>query len=108
MAKRMIRESPLPQGEDESITYELTTTPWGSTPTNVSIVVFDVTNADETSDWTDVTNTVMPINDPDVVGDVITFSPLKNIIDAHVYRMEIGFTVAIGDVETYCIIFGGE
>lgn len=108
MTNRAIKESPLSQGEDESITYTLTTTPWGSSPTVDSVTVFDVTDAQETADWVDVTSTVMPVNSPTVDGDVITLSPLENLTDGHVYRIEIQFTCGTSTFETYGFIIGGE
>jgi len=108
MTNRAIRESPVSQGEDEIITYTLTTTPWGSSPTAVTVVVFDVTGAISTVDWDNVTSTVMPVNSPSVVGDVITLSPLKLLIDAHIYRLEIRFTCSSNQFETYGLVIGGE
>lgn len=108
MTDREFKESPLSQGEDESISYKLTVTPWGSTPTDVSITVWDVTDADDTDDWIDVTNDVMPVNNPSVAGDVITFSPLESLTDRHRYRVEILFTCDNGTFETYGFITGGE
>jgi hypothetical protein len=108
MTNRQIKESPLTQGENESIPYTLTTTPWGSAPTNVNVTVWDVTGADSTDDWEDVTETVMPTNDPTVDDDVITLSPLESLTDGHIYRIEIQFTCDNGTFETYCFIFGGE
>lgn len=105
---RQINESPITQGEDESLVYSLTTTPWGSDPTAVSATVWDVTDADETDDWTDVTDDVMPVNNPSVAGDVITLSPLESLTDGHVYRMEIQFTCGDNTFETYALIIGGE
>jgi hypothetical protein len=106
--KRTIRESPIIQGTSESITYTLTTTPWGTSPTAVSIIIYDITDTTDEVDWTDVTATVMPDNSPSVVGDVITFSPLESLVDGHIYRAEINFTIAMGDVETSCLIYGGR
>lgn len=108
MTNRAIKESPLSQGEDEIITYTLDTTPWGNSPTSVAVVVFDVTGAVATSGWTDVTTTVMPVNSPSVVGNVITLSPLKLLTDGHIYRIEIRFTCSGNQFETYGFIFGGE
>ena len=108
MTNRRIKESPITQGEDEAIQYTLTTTPWGSNPTAVSVSVFDATDADSTDDWDDVTASVMPVNSPSVVGNVITLSPLRNLTDTHVYRIEIRFTCGSNTFETYALIIGGE
>ena len=107
--RRHVQESPVSQGEDEIISYILDTTPWGGTPSAITIVVFDITNADETSDWVDVTSTVMPVNNPTVSGNNITISPLKLLTDAHIYRMEMKFTTPTFLVaEALCLIIGGE
>lgn len=106
--KRMFREKPI-QGENEIITYYFFSTPWGTSPTNVSVVVFDITDCKLKADWVNVTSTVMPVNSPSVVGNKITLSPLKLLTDAHIYRMEVAFTVSeMGDVEAYTIIVAGE
>ena len=58
------------QGEDESISYEITSTPWGNTPTISTVVVKKV------SDGSDVSGTVMPAGSNTVSGDVMTLKPL--------------------------------
>lgn len=105
MTNRTIKESPLSQGEDEIIVYELTTTPWGSSPVAQSVVVFDITDPGA---WEDVTATVMPVNSPSVAGDVITLSPLRDLTDGHRYRLEIRFSSGGNTFETHCLIYGGE
>lgn len=94
---------PQLQGVDESISYTLTTTPWGSAPTTIVI-----TAKDETDAGADVTNTVIPgvalIN-----GDVITLPPLHSLTAAHVYRIEVRFTTADGNTwEAYALITAEE
>jgi hypothetical protein len=98
--KREILESPLEQGTDESIIYSLTTTPWGSTPSDVAVKVFSLSGNVKT----DVTTTVMPTNTPTVLGDVISLSPLKLLTAGIVYRVEIKFTCSSNIFETYAYI----
>jgi hypothetical protein len=98
MSIREVKESPLEQGVDEEIQYQLTTTPWGSSPTSVSVVVKD------DSDGADITATVMPVNSPSVAGDVITLSPLKSLTAGDNYRVEIKFTAGGNVWETYLLI----
>ena len=62
MSTRAVQESPIVQGEDEIITYDLTTTPWGSSPTNVTVKVYDITDGAET----DVTTTIIPTGEASV------------------------------------------
>lgn len=108
MTNRQIKESPLTQGEDEILTYSLTTTPWGSDPEDVEITVWDVTDKATPDDWEDVTASVMPVGEPSVVGDVITFPPLENLTDGHIYRIEVQFTCGANTFEPYGLIIGGE
>ena len=95
----------MPQGVDEIIAYTLTTTPWGSSPSSVSVAVKDVTAG---AAATDVTNTVMPTNSPTVSGDVITLSPLKLLTDSHKYRVEVKFTCSGNVLEARAHILAEE
>jgi len=83
------------QSADEEISYKLTTTNYGSTPTLVSVKAYD----DNTG--RDVTATVFPTNTPTVLGDVITLSPLKALIKGYIYRIEIKFTAGSNIWEPY-------
>jgi len=88
MAKaREFRESPVVQGADEEIVFTLLTTAWGSSPSNASVAVYDVT----TLPRVDVTATVMPVGTVSVAGDIITFPVLKLLTAGHVYRIEAKF-----------------
>jgi hypothetical protein len=62
--QRKIIESPLKQGADEQIYYTLTTTPWGSSPTSVAVVLKNAAG-------TDVSSTNLS-GAASVSGDVIT------------------------------------
>jgi hypothetical protein len=97
-----IREAgpPLVQGVDEIIAYQVTTTPWGSSPGTISCAVFDITDGGRT----DVTTTVMPVNSPTAAGDVITLSPLKLLTVNKIYRVEVKFTCSGNVFECYKII----
>lgn len=99
--RREIKESPMPQGVDEEISYQLTTTPWGSTPSSISVTVYNIT-----SGKTDVTSTVMPTNSPSPSGDVITLSKLKLLDAGNTYRVEIRFTCSGNVFETFAIVHG--
>lgn len=85
--RREFQESPIRQGIDEEVAYSFPTTPWGSDPTNVSVVV-----KDRSQDYADVTLTVMP-GSPSVSGDDITLPALKNLTEHHTYRVEVKFTI---------------
>lgn len=83
---REVSEGKRYQGVDEQIVYTLTTTPWGSTPTSVSVAAFDVTNNEAT-----VTSTVLS-GSAAVSGDVITLPTVKSLTLGHIYRIEVKFT----------------
>lgn len=89
---REVKEGVLYQGADESLAYNITTTPWGSSPTSQSAKAYDEL------DDTDVTSTVFPTNSPSVAGDVITLSPLKALTVDHSYRIEVKFTDSDSDI----------
>lgn len=88
--RREVSQGVQVQGVDERIVYTLSTTSWASNPTGVSVVVYDITNGLSTR--TVVTATVMPVNNPAVVGDVISLSLLRALTAKHVYRVEVQFT----------------
>ena len=81
-----VKESPIEQGQDEEITYTLTTTPWGSSPTDVSLAAYDAMQS-----FKDVTSEVLS-GSPSVAGDVITFPVVGSLSIRHVYVVEIQFT----------------
>ena len=95
MVKHEVVEGIQPQSADEEVIYSLTTTPWGSNPTNVSVKAYEVDTEN------DVTSTVFPINSPSVNGDVITLSPLKDLTRNKTYRIEIKFTSGGSILECY-------
>lgn len=96
---REVKEGKLIQGADEKIAYQLTTTPWGSTPTSIIVKAWDITDGGRT----DVTATVLS-GTASVTGDVITCPVLQLLTAGNWYRLEIQF-VAGGDTwEAYAII----
>jgi len=84
--RREVAEGVQIQGEDEQIVYTLTTTPWGSNPSDVSMVV-----KDESDGYKDVTSTVTS-GDISVDGDVITLKMIKSLTADHGYRVEVKFS----------------
>lgn len=101
---REFRESPVKQGVDEEITYTLDTSAWGSSPTGVTVKVYDVTTLPKV----DVTATVMPVNSPAVSNDIISCSPLKLLTVGHAYRIEVKFASAGNVFEAYGIVQAEE
>ena len=80
----------------EKKAFSVTTTPVGSTPTSIAVVVYD-----ESVD-ADVTTTVYPTNSPTASGDVITLSLFRGdkATAGHKYRIEITFTDSGGNTWT--------
>ena len=103
---RKIIESPLTQGKDEKISYQLTTTPWGGTPSVPVVTIYDVTGGIYTALTVLQMGVVMPVNIPTILGDVITLSPLIALTAGTEYRVEIQF-ISGGDTwEPYFEVHG--
>lgn len=94
---RRIREAPLYQGEDETIAYVLTTTPWGSTPTSVSVVL-------KNSAGTDVSSTNLS-GAASVSGDNITTPAVISLTAGAQYRLEIKWTSSGNVFEAFAEIY---
>lgn len=96
---REVKEGVQLQGKDEIIAYELTTTPWGSSPTNVAVTLWDVTAAT----WTDVSSTMLS-GAASVAGDVITTPLVTGLTAGSTYRLEVKFSTGGNTLEAYAII----
>ena len=96
MIPRQAVERDLVQGEDEEIKYSITTTPWGDSPTSITVVAKEVTG----DDWDVVTGDVLS-GSASVSGDVITLPTLKDLTKGNIYRIEIKFTVNGNILECY-------
>ncbi len=99
---REVLEGVQYQGVDESIAYTLDVSAIGSSPSSVTVVVKDVTNA------TTVTDTVMPTNSPSVSGNVISLSALKLLTDGVLYRVEVKYTIGGNILESYFYVQAQE
>ena len=88
----------VPQGEDEEVAYSVTTTSWGSSPTDVMVVAKDMNNSN-----TDVSATVLS-GDASVLGDVITLPTIKSLTAGNRYRIEVLFTAEGNVLEGYFLI----
>lgn len=103
---REVIESPLDQGKDETISYQITTTPWCTAPSLPVVTIYDVTGGIYTALSVAELAIVMPVNNPTIAGDVITLSPLKALTVDKVYRVEVKFTAG-GDVwEAWFLVHG--
>ena len=98
---RLITQSPLYQGADEQIAYQLTTTPWGSSPTSVLAKIYLIDNG-----YTDYSTTYFGATTSTVSGDVITLPTVKSLESGNRYRLEIKFTAGGNIWEPYVIIHG--
>ena len=99
---REVKESPREQGADERIAYEITTTPWGSTPSAVDVKLFSI-GAD--GSLTDVTATKLS-GVASVTGDVITTPLVISLVAGTTYRLETKFTTSGNVLECFMIITG--
>jgi len=97
--KREIKENIIPQGEEESIVYTLTTTPWGSTPTSTAAAIFTVVG----DTYTNLTTTCMT-GSTSVTGDVITLPSIHSLTAGTLYRVEMLFTCSGNVFEAVALI----
>ena len=99
MITREVKEGPQPQGTDEKIPYTITTTPWGSSPTLVGVVAYDVTDGSRL----DVSSQVLS-GAGSALGDVVTTPIVQSLVVNHIYRIEVKFTAGGVTFEPYFII----
>lgn len=85
-ATRDITQGRQSQGTDEEIIYSLTTTAWGSDPSDESISVYDLSDG-----GTDVTADVTS-GSSSIAGDVITLPTIENLTAGRIYQVEVQFT----------------
>jgi hypothetical protein len=94
---REIIESPWTQGQAESQVHTLTTTPWGSNPTSITVKIF--------LNGVDVSSTCLT-GSPSVVGDVITLPAVHSLAVDTEYRLEVTFTCNGSENVAYAKIYG--
>ena len=88
---REVVEGIQTQGENETLAWALTTTPYASTPTDVAITVKDETAGG---------GAVALCSGTATVGDVIT-ATIGGLTKDHIYRVEYKFTVGANVYEPY-------
>ena len=104
MSERQLQPFRVFQGVDERIARAVTVTEWGSTPTSVTVVAWDIT----TTPWTNASTSVLTGN-VSVVGDVITTPLIGGLTAGKVYRIEITFTVSSGNTfQPYFLVTAEE
>ena len=92
---REIKEGLQYIGEDETIVFTLTTTPWGSSPSSPSAKIYEI-NGDTLTDVSDdcMTGSAAAVN------DVITL-PAINCTAGTDYRVEVQFVVSGNTFEAF-------
>lgn len=84
---REVKEGTQKQSAQESIAYIVTTTPWGSDPSSITVTAYDTTGGERV----DVSSTVLT-GAASVSGDVITCPVLTALTAERTYRVEVKFT----------------
>lgn len=95
---RRIKESPIYQGVDERLTYNLTTTPWVAAPTLPVLIIKDSSGTDVTATYATGSSTV--------TGDVITTARIISLVAGVQYRLEVKFTVGNNVYEAWAELYG--
>jgi hypothetical protein len=98
---REIAESPLWQGADEEIAYDITTTPWGTAPSDVAVKLFTF----DGDTYTDVSAGNLS-GAVAVAGDVITTPTVKSLVAGTTYQLEVKFTSGGNIFEVFAHIVG--
>ena len=81
---REFKESPMSQGEEEQIAYQLTSTPWGSTPTSIVVKIYDAGGTDK--------STTCLSGTASATGDIITLPVCKSLTAGNRYKLQVKFT----------------
>lgn len=95
---REIIESPLYQGISEEIVYTLDTTPWGGSPGNVAVTLWDEAN-------TDVSATHLTGSAAVNVNAIVT-PAVHSLETGKKYRLEIAWEYAGSKLEAFAVING--
>ncbi len=93
------------QGIDERVKYAFDVTNWGTSPFDVEVVVYDVTDPTARLDvTTDVTSGSAVVED-----ELITLPFLQGLTANHAYRVEVKFTTdSLNHFEPYLIIWAED
>lgn len=81
--QRKIKESPWYQGEDEQIAYTIDTSPWGGSPSSLTVVLKDGD--------TDVSGTKLS-GSASAASDTITTPVVQSLTAGKKYRLEVKWT----------------
>jgi len=97
---REVIEGPQYQGEDEEIVYTIDISEWGSSPSGVTVKVYD-------EDGADVTTTVTS-GSSSTTTTTITLPTIKSLTAGTQYRVEIKFTAGGQVLEAYFVIIAED
>ena len=93
--KLQIIETGLKQGADEEIAYTLTTTPWGDSPSSVSVTAYDMSDS-----FAVVTADILS-GSASTTSTSVTTPVVLDLVAGHNYRIEIMFTTGGNVLECY-------
>lgn len=93
--KLQIVETGLKQGADEEVAYTLTTTPWGDSPSDISVTAYDMSDS-----FAVVTDDVLE-GDASSDNTSITTPVVLDLTAGNKYRIEIMFTTGGNVLECY-------
>ncbi len=94
--KREVNESPLTQGEDESIAYTIDFTRWG-TPSAPVVTLYDETSAE------DVTGSKLT-GSASVTDNVVTTPEVYGLTRGRTYRLSCAVTIDGNTMSAFCRI----
>lgn len=97
---RLIEQSPLYQGANEKIAYKLLTTPWGGSPTDVTVVLRLL------KDDSDVSATNMEAGAAIIEGDEIKTRRVISLAPHVGYRLVFKWMNDGNEEETHVEIYG--
>ena len=92
--KREVNESPLTQGTDESISYVIDFTRWG-TPSSPTVTLYDETGAEDVSS-TKLTGSAS------VSENEVTTPAVHSLERGHMYRLSCAVTIDGNTMSAFC------
>ncbi|KKT30683.1 MAG: hypothetical protein UW18_C0012G0002 [Microgenomates group bacterium GW2011_GWF1_44_10] len=101
MDKRLIKI--VRQGKDETVYYTWDMSLWGSSPTNIAVIIYSFIDRV----LTDVSSTCL-VGSPSAVGNVISLPGIYNLTSGVQYRVEVQFTTSTLDVLEGHMIINAE
>ncbi len=79
-------ESPILQSPSGDIIYSLDVTSYGDNPINMSVIAFNASSGDDVS-------SIILSGTASVLGNVITFPNISNLLLNYLYKLQINFTI---------------